>query len=110
MIKVVHKSSSEVKKTNLKAIMDYMSAYFETISNVLESCSDDVLGLMEEERENLSRDIKFYFLLAMAMRTKQCTDWFKPDDTGEVQKAKFLKNFPFPYVNNKCFRSQKTAF
>ena len=110
MIKVIQRGSSDVKKINLRALMDYVSAYFETISNVLVSCSDNVLGLIKEERENLSGDIKFYFLLAMAMRAKQCTDWFKPDDKGKVQKIISLKNFSCPNTNNKCFRSQKTAF
>ena len=109
MIKVIQRSSTEVKKVNLRAMMDYVSAYFETISNVLVSCSDIVLRLMEEERENLKGDIKFYFLLAMAMRAKQCTDWFKPDNKGEVQKINSLNNFSIHNANNKCFRSQKTA-
>ena len=87
MIKATQKSSSEVKKVNLRAMMDYVSAYFETISNVLVSCSDNVLGLIEDKRENLAGDIKFYFLLAMAMRAKQCTDWFNPDDKGEGQNG-----------------------
>ena len=108
MIKVIQRSSSDVKKVNLRAMIDYVSAYFETISNVLVSSADVVLGLMEEERENLSGDIKFYFLLAMAMRAKQCTDWFKPDNKGELQNRKYLRLF-FIHSNNKCFRSQKTA-
>ena len=65
-------------------MLEYVSAYFEDISKVLESSSDIVLELMEEERENFAGDIKFYFLQAMAMRAKQCTDWFKPEDKGEM--------------------------
>ena len=109
MIKVIQSSSSEVKNVNLRAMIDYVSAYFETISNVLVSSSNIVLGWMEEEGENLNGDVKFYFLLAMAMRAKKCTDWFKPDDKGEVHNINSLKNFSFHNVNNKCFRSQKTA-
>ena len=90
MIKVIQRSSSEGKKTSLRVIMENVSAYFETISNVLVSSSDIVLGWMEEERENLAGDIKFYFLFAMAMRAKQCTDWFNPDDKGKAKDINCL--------------------
>ena len=76
MIKVIQRSSSGVKKVNLRAMMENVSQFFESISDVLIASSDIVLGLMEEERVNLSGDIKFYFLLAMVMRAKQCTNWF----------------------------------
>ena len=45
---------------------------------------------MENERANLAGDIKFYFLLAMSMRAKQCQDWFKPEDKGELNKRAML--------------------
>ena len=108
LIKVIQRSSSEVKKTNLKILMENVSACFDSISNILESSSDIVLGLMEEERENLTGDIKFYFLLAMAMRAKQCTDWFKPDDKGEVENVSYLRLFLIN-INTNLHRSQKTA-
>ena len=75
--------------------MEYVSAYFKTISNVLESCSDIVLGLMEEKRESISGDIKFYFLLTMAMRASHCNNWFKQDDKGDVQNVNFLSKIFF---------------
>ena len=65
--------------------MQYVSAYFDSISNVLVSSSDIVWQLMEEERGNVAADIKFYFLLAMVMRAKQSTNWFKGHDKGKMQ-------------------------
>ena len=94
-MKATQRNSSEVKKTNLGVLMEYVFEYSETISKVLESSSDNVLELMEDERENLAGEMKFYFLLAMTMRAKQSTDWFKPDNKGEVQRVNCFKNFPF---------------
>ena len=88
IIKVIQGSSSEVKKINLKALMEYVSAYFHSISNVLGTTSGIVLELMEEEKEYLAGDIKFYLLFATAMRANKCTDWFKPDDNGEVRSVR----------------------
>ena len=111
MIKAIQRSSSDVKKTNLKVLMENVSAYFDSISYVLEYSADIVLRLMEEQRENLEGDMKFYFLLAMTMRAKQCNDWFKPQERGELQKINPLKNFSYPHVSmfHKCFSSQETA-
>ena len=71
-----------MKTTNLKVMMEYVSAYFDSILNVLVCSSDIVLGMMEEERGNLAGDIKFYFLLAMTMRAKQSKNWFQRHDKG----------------------------
>ena len=88
--------------------MQYVSAYFESISNVLVSSVDIVLGFMEEEREYFTDDITFYFLLAMIMRAKQCPDWFKPEDKSEVANIISYIQF-YSHYNSYYSRSSKTA-
>ena len=68
---------------NLKGLMAYVSATFETLSKVLNSTYKIIGELMEEYKTILAKERSYYKLLAMNMKVKGYIDWFRPNNEGK---------------------------
>ena len=68
---------------NLKAMLKHSTACFEVLSDVLKSTNDIVSGWMEENYTKIADEANFYRFFAMLMRSKDCKDWYNPDNHSE---------------------------
>ena len=86
LIKALDKTSAEVKKENLKALVTIVATCYEALSKTLDLTFGIVSTWLEDYGELVADEPKYPSFLAVTMSAQDKKDWFQPNNKGEYEK------------------------